>query len=183
MPTVDDCIQLLTERGDSEYGGEAVTQLEHALQCATLAEREGASAALISAALLHDVGHLLHVLPNDAPDQGIDDAHEDLGCRYLRKVFGEPISEPVRLHVPAKRYMCATIEGYQNQLSHPSLISLELQGGAMTPEEVKEFEQNGFANDAVRLRRWDDTAKVPKLATPSLHYFAKYLREAATVLD
>lgn len=176
MPSADDCIRLLRERGDSEYGGEPVTQLEHALQCAMLAEAAGSSAALISAALLHDVGHLLHALPDDAPDNGIDDVHEELGYRYLQKVFGDSVAEPVRLHVPAKRYMCATIAGYQDQLSPPSVQSLRLQGGPMSEEEVRDFEQNPFVRDAVRLREWDDTAKVPDLETPPLEHYAKFLR-------
>ena len=91
--------QLFAERGDSEYGGEAVTQREHALQCALLAEQSEASTSLIVASLLHDVGHLLHDLPDDAPDEGIDDAHENSGNNYLKKYFGQDVTEPVRLHV------------------------------------------------------------------------------------
>ena len=106
MPTVEQCIELLRDRGHSEYGGEPVTQLEHALQSALLAEQESASPELIAAALLHDIGHLLHALPDDAPDDGIDDVHEELGYRYLTQIFPDAVTEPVRLHVPAKRYLC-----------------------------------------------------------------------------
>lgn len=175
MPDVDDILQLFRDRGDSEYGGEAVTQLEHALQCAALAEAEGATDSLIAAALLHDVGHLLHSLPDDAPDDGVDDVHEELGCRYLKKIFDKSVTEPVRLHVPAKRYLCATDSDYHGHLSAPSIQSLKLQGGPMNAAEVAEFEANRFANDAVRLRRWDDTGKVPQLQTPTLDHFSKYL--------
>ena len=178
MPSIEDCVRLLNERGHSEYGGESVTQLEHALQCAMLAEDAGGSSALISAALLHDVGHLLHALPDDAPDRGIDDAHEELGYRYLRSIFGDDVTEPVRLHVPAKRYMCATIDGYQQQLSPPSVQSLKLQGGPMSEDEVRVFEQNAFVDDAVRLRQWDDAAKIPDLPTPPLEHYVQHLRAA-----
>src|SRR5687767_13949425 len=104
---VDTIQKLFEEHGDSLYGGEAVTQLEHALQASMLAENEDASPALITAALLHDIGHLLHNLPDDAPDSGIDDVHEELAYNRLRAHFGDDVTEPVRLHVDAKRYLCA----------------------------------------------------------------------------
>ena len=179
MPKVEDILELFSDRGDSEYGGEQVTQLEHALQCATLAEGEGASPALITAALLHDVGHLLHDLPDDAPDDGVDDHHENSGCRFLQELFPTEVVEPVRLHVAAKRYLCAVNRDYFQELSEPSIVSLKLQGGPMTPVEVHEFQRNPSADDAVRLRRWDDTAKVPDTVTPPLSHFAKYLRQVA----
>lgn len=180
MTTVESLLELLQERGDSNYGGEAVTQLEHALQAATLAEADQSEAALVTAALLHDVGHLLHDLPDGAPDDGIDDHHETVADNYLRTLFPRAVTDPVRLHVAAKRYLCAVDEDYFQTLSEPSVVSLELQGGPMTNEEVAEFDQHPFKEDAVRLRRWDDTAKVPTLATPSLDHFAVYLFEAAT---
>ena len=181
MLTIDKILKLFEERGDSEYGGEAVTQLEHALQCATMAEQENASSALITAALLHDIGHLVHALPQDAPDQGVDDVHEELGCRYLKSAFGEDVTEPVRLHVPAKRYLCATDDTYMTTLSGPSITSLQLQGGPMSPEEVAEFEAGLFADGAVRLRRWDDLAKVRDLSTPPLEHFVPHLRTTIRV--
>jgi len=179
MPTVDELIRLYEDRGDSDYGGEQVSQLEHALQSAALAEQEQASPALIAAALLHDVGHLLHELPDDAPDHGIDDHHESSAGNYLRRLFSDDVIEPIRLHVAAKRYLCAVDAGYLRQLSEPSIVSLRLQGGPMTPEEVAQFEANPFAADAVRLRKWDDTAKVPELPTPPLSHFAMYLNQVA----
>lgn len=180
MNSVEHTLSLFRERGDSEYGGEPVTQLQHALQCALLAENENASPALIAAALLHDVGHLLHQLPNDAPDHGIDDAHEELGYRYLTRTFEEAVAEPVHLHVPAKRYLCATDPDYLAKLSEPSVVSLKLQGGPMTDGELAEFNANPFAKDAVRLRRWDDEAKVVDLETPPLEHFVKYLEQVTS---
>ena len=176
MPTVEQCVELLRERGHSEYGGEPVTQLEHALQSAFCAEQESASAELIAAALLHDIGHLLHALPDDAPDDGFDDVHEELGYRYLTQIFPDAVTEPVRLHVPAKRYLCGKSESYLTQLSPPSVLSLKLQGGPMSAEEIAAFQENPFLDDALRLRRWDNEAKIPNLRTPPLDHYAAILR-------
>jgi phosphonate degradation associated HDIG domain protein len=174
---VDEIARLFALRGGSMYGGEGVTQLEHALQAAALAEASGADAATISAALLHDVGHVLHNLPDDAPDKGIDDVHEELGYRWLSKHFGPAVSEPVRMHVDAKRYLCAAEPGYQELLSPPSVQSLMLQGGPFTPEEAREFERHPQFEQAIVVRRWDDEAKVPELVTPDLQHFLGYVRE------
>lgn len=165
--------------GDSLYGGEAVTQLEHALQAAWLAEQESATDDLVTAALLHDVGHLLHTLPDDAPEKGIDDCHEDLAARALDGLFELPVIEPVRLHVPAKRYLCATDASYQSELSEPSQLSLKLQGGPMSAAEVAEFEASPFFQDAVRLRKWDDLAKIVGLKTPALDHYWGILESVA----
>ncbi|MFO0948607.1 MAG: HD domain-containing protein [Planctomycetota bacterium] len=179
MPSVEMILELFESRGDSEYGGEAVTQLEHALQAATLAEQEGAAPELIVAALLHDVGHLLHDLPEDAPDEGVDDHHENAAGNYLRKLFPETVTEPIRLHVAAKRYLVATDGAYKQTLSRPSLVSLELQGGPMTAEEVVHFSENPHGAAAVRLRRWDDAAKIPQHPTPPLSHFVIHMRAVA----
>lgn len=179
MPDIPEIVELLRQRGDSQYGGEAVTQLEHGLQAAALAEAELAPAALIAAALLHDVGHLLHELPDDAPDSGTDDHHEASACRYLQQLFPAAVCEPVRLHVAAKRYLCATDSAYLGTLSRPSLVSLELQGGPMTDAETADFRRVPYAEDAVRLRHWDDEAKVAGLPTPTLDHFAQYLHAVA----
>lgn len=175
--------RLFQERGDSQYGGEAVTQQEHALQVAFFAERDQADATLIAAALLHDVGHLLHALPDDAPDHGVDDQHETLAARWLAKRFGPEVVEPVRLHVATKRYLCAINPDYLRQLSRPSTLSLKLQGGPMSDDEVREFQSHPFCEASVRLRRWDDAAKVPDLLTPALGHFATYLDQACQVGD
>jgi phosphonate degradation associated HDIG domain protein len=179
MSVVDDVLSLFQRSGNSQYGGEAVSQLEHALQAATLAEQNQATPDLITAALLHDVGHLLHDLPDDSPDHGIDDHHETSGYRYLCKRFGSAVSEPVRLHVDAKRYLCTVDEGYINQLSEPSLVSFRLQGGEMSPEEVETFRDHPYWESAVRLRYWDDLAKVANLPTPPIEHFAIYVSQAA----
>ena len=176
--TTDEVLTLFRQRGGSQYGGEAVTQLEHALQAATFAEREGAAPALVAAALIHDVGHLLHELPADAPARGVDDRHETLAAAWLAQRFGPPVVAPVAMHVAAKRYLCTVDPGYLGRLSQPSVLSLALQGGPMTPDEVKQFETRPFFQDAVRLRRWDDAAKVVGMATPELDHFARYLHLA-----
>lgn len=167
--------RLFAAHGHSQYGGEAVSQQEHALQAALLAEREQAQPELIIAALLHDVGHLLHELPDDAPDRGIDDRHETLAAHWLAKRFGPEVVEPARLHVAAKRYLCATDAAYCRELSYPSALSLKLQGGPMTPDEVREFESQPHFESAVRLRRWDDAAKLAGLETPDVGHYMKYV--------
>jgi phosphonate degradation associated HDIG domain protein len=175
----NEVLQLLQQHGGSRYGGENVSQLEHALQAAFFAEQEGAPATLIAAALLHDIGHLLHELPADAPDRGIDDRHEELGARWLASRFGRAVCEPVNLHVVAKRYLCATEPAYFELLSAPSIQSLALQGGPMTADESRRFEQHPFYREAVQLRRWDDRAKIEKLVTPYIEHFAAHLDQAA----
>lgn len=172
MNATQKILRLFEEKGDSEYGGEAVTQLEHALQAATLALQAGAHPSLVVAALLHDVGHLLHDLPDDAPEVGIDDHHETTGFRFLEKSFPASVTEPVKMHVDAKRYLCAVDKEYFKGLSEPSRVSLELQGGPMDQREIDAFRSRPFSDDAVRLRQWDDQAKVPGQQTPPLERFS-----------
>ena len=176
-PLTHEVLKLFDQRGGSLYGGEAVTQLQHALQAAHFAEQDGAAPALICAALLHDVGHLLHSLPDDAPDQGVDDRHEELAARWLAKRFPASVSEPVRMHVAAKRYLTAVEPEYAALLSAPSQLSLKLQGGPMSDDEVSKFESSPHYWPAVQLRRWDDAAKDPSMATADLAHFANYLNE------
>ena len=166
---------LFAQRGDSEYGGEPVTQIEHALQCATLAEDEDSSPALIVASLVHDIGHLLHDLPDDAPDQGVDDHHENSGYRFLQQHFGPAVTEPVRQHVAAKRYLCTVDSEYLGMLSEPSVVSFHLQGGMMADDEFAEFKSSPHWEDSVRLRKWDDLAKVVELKTPTIEHFLEYI--------
>lgn len=179
MSIVDEIDSLFAESGNSQYGGEAVSQLEHALQCALLAEQNQAPPALITASLLHDIGHLLHDLPDDAPDQGVDDQHENSGYQFLRQRFGAEVSEPVRLHVAAKRYLCTVDDSYEDQLSEPSQVSLRLQGGKMSDQELDSFRANPHWESGVRLRYWDDLAKVANLPTPSINHFLAYVATAA----
>lgn len=177
-PVTQEILHLFETNGGSMYGGEAVTQLEHALQCAEQARKHNASNELITASLLHDIGHLLHDLPDDASDKGIDDMHELLGEKYLTKHFKLGAVEPVKLHVQAKRYLCATEPGYLDTLSTPSKISLEFQGGVMDKEEVALFEKNEFYKEAVNLRRWDDLAKDPNLVSPSIETFTSAIESS-----
>jgi phosphonate degradation associated HDIG domain protein len=171
LTTVDDIFRIFEERGNSQYFGENVSQLEHALQAALFAERAKSSEPLIAAALFHDVGHLLHELPEDVADRGEDACHEGVGEDWLARYFSEAVTEPVRLHVAAKRYLCATDVSYLKHLSPASVQSLALQGGPMSPEEVAVSEPNPFFRDAVRLRRFDDAAKVVGLETPALEHY------------
>jgi phosphonate degradation associated HDIG domain protein len=174
MNIVDEICELFATRGHAAYVGEPVSQLEHALQAAYHAEHSGASDALVVAALLHDVGHLVHKLPEDAADHGIDTRHEKLGQAWLTRYCGPEATEPVRLHVAAKRYLCATDAEYLGQLSSASVQSLALQGGPFDSAEIAEFECNPWYRDSVALRRWDDLAKVPGMHVPGLdHYRAR----------
>jgi phosphonate degradation associated HDIG domain protein len=173
--------RLFAERGADAYHGEAVTQLEHALQCARLAERDRRPAAWIAAALLHDIGHLLHGHGEDYLTYGINDGHEELGARFLVHGFGSAVTEPIRLHVPAKRYLCAARPGYFGTLSPASVQSLELQGGPMTAAEAAEFEANPHFAASAALREYDDRAKVVGLAAPPFTHFHTYLERCAKV--
>ncbi|WP_448571617.1 phosphonate degradation HD-domain oxygenase [Trichothermofontia sp.] len=172
-------VDLLRHEGHAQYGGEAVTQLEHACQCADLAQKQGASPSLITACLLHDIGHLVHDLGETAAVAGIDDRHECLADHYLRPYFPAAVTEPIRLHVAAKRYLCATDGTYWHQLSANSQHSLQLQGGAFSPQAAATFSAQPYAWEALQLRRWDDQAKVPNLVTPPL---ATFWQIALTVL-
>lgn len=175
MSIVDTICALFAEKGDSAYYGEAVSQQEHALQAAYCAEKEDAPDSLVVAALLHDIGHLLHSGPEDIADRGVDARHEAIGQLWLSKHFGPEITEPVQLHVAAKRYLCAVDPAYQGQLSPASIQSLALQGGPFTTAEARAFEANPYYREAVRLRRWDDEAKIPGLAVPDLPHYRAWI--------
>lgn len=172
---VQKIIALFKEKGHSLYGGEAVTQMEHALQAATFAKRNNASDALITASLLHDIGHLLHELPDNAPDHGVDDLHEELAALFLNKYFVQEVVEPVKLHVQAKRYLCFVDPNYYNTLSEPSRQSLALQGGIMNADEATDFEKFQNYKEAVLLRTWDDLAKDPAMQTDPIETFAPHI--------
>jgi phosphonate degradation associated HDIG domain protein len=174
---MDEIRAAFAKRGHEGYG-EGVSQLEHALQCAAFAERAGASEPLIVATLLHDIGHMLHDLPEDIADAGIDTQHESLGSAWLSQHFGPEVSEPVRLHVAAKRYLSASEAGYFSLLSDASKLSLELQGGPMRAEEQAKFGAERFFAEAVALRRWDDEGKVVGMATPDLAHFAPMIERS-----
>jgi phosphonate degradation associated HDIG domain protein len=178
MSIVDEVLELFHTQGHAAYFGEPVSQTEHALQTAWQAEQEGAVGTVVVAALLHDVGHLLRGLPEDIADRGIDGRHEMAGEAWLARSFGPAVTEPIRLHVAAKRYLCAVDAEYRQQLSPASLQSLALQGGPFNAEEVRAFEQHPYHREAVQLRRWDDRAKIPGLAVPGLEHYRPALEAA-----
>jgi gamma-butyrobetaine dioxygenase len=157
---------LFAGAGMQEYGGEVVTVSAHMLQAAAQAERWGAPDNLVAAALLHDVGHCL-------PFSG--DRHEDTGADWLARWFPPDVVSAVRLHVAAKRYLCAVEPAYAGTLSDASTQTLQLQGGPMTPEEARAFEQNPDAESAVAVRRWDDAAKDPDVSPPDFDHFRPLL--------
>ena len=175
MLIVDDIIDLFARCGATAYYGESVSQMEHALQAAELAAQDGALDNLIIAALLHDVGHLLAGEDEDVADRGLDDRHEEAGYTWLAAYFGPDVTEPIRLHVAAKRYLCAVDPGYLTSLSSASRLSLSLQGGPMGVEECIHFKNNPAHYDAIRLRHWDDTAKVPGLKVPGVDHYRERL--------
>jgi phosphonate degradation associated HDIG domain protein len=177
MSTADDILALLARGSTDLYSGERISQLEHALQCAHFAQQAKAEDALVVATLVHDLGHIL-AGGEYAAARGIDDKHEQNGADYLARHFGPEVSEPVRLHVAAKRYLCATDPSYFGRLSEASVRSLALQGGPMSAQEVEDFESSPYAQNAVRLRQWDEQGKIVGLKTPGLDHF-RPLVEAA----
>jgi [1-hydroxy-2-(trimethylamino)ethyl]phosphonate dioxygenase len=175
MQPIDEVLDRLRRGGSAEYGSDRVSQLEHALQCATLAEEAGAAPALIIAALLHDIGHLVHDLGRDVARRSIDDRHEVRGRDWLGKWFAEDVTGPVRLHVDAKRYLCAVDPAYFATLSPCSVRSLALQGGPFPLPLAQGFIGLPHAPATVQLRRWDEGAKIPGRATPDLDHFRPYI--------
>jgi len=176
---VQEILTLMADRGNTAYFGERISILEHSLQCAYFAERDETSARAITAALLHDIGHLLHGLPEDIVEQGNDGLHEELAAIYLEPWFGEDITTPIRMHVAAKRYLCSVEPGYLSQLSPASVDSLNVQGGPMNRDEVDAFEAQPYSDLAVQLRRWDDEAKIPNFEAPRLEHYLPHLRLSA----
>lgn len=172
---VEQIAQLFAGEGEAEYLGEAVTQAQHMLQAADLAEREGAGDALVAAALLHDVGHFTGAVSGHQLMAGTDNRHSHSGADWLAQWFGPEVTEPVRLHVAAKRYLCAIEPGYADTLSPASVYTLGVQGGPMGGAELDDFAANPYAGDACRLRRWDDAAKDPDAAAPSFDHFRPVL--------
>jgi len=177
MDAIDTLLNLMQKGADTAYSGERVSQLEHALQCALFAQESKAAPSLIAAALLHDVGHMLLGGEREAMMAGIDQEHEQSGANHLAQWFGPDVTEPVRLHVAAKRYLCATDPDYFARLSPVSVRSLELQGGPMSQDEAARFAAGPHAEDAVRLRQWDEQGKIVGLKTPDLAHFRPLLQE------
>lgn len=181
---LDTIEHLLREHGARQYGREAVSQLDHALQCAYLAEQAGEDDSLVAACLLHDLGHLITVertqaaVADAAP--AVDDLHQYSVLPFLRGLLPEAVLEPIRLHVDAKRYLCQAEPGYFETLSPASVHSLALQGGPFTAAQAQAFAQQPHAAAAVRLRRYDDQAKTPGAPTPPLAHFRACLQRVAT---
>ncbi|MSP67656.1 MAG: HD domain-containing protein [Alphaproteobacteria bacterium] len=171
MGPIDAIFSLLLREGGRRYGEESVSQLAHALQAATLAEAAGAPPALITAALLHDLGHLLGLGDEGMAGRGIDQRHEHVAADHLARAFAPDVTEPIRLHVDAKRYLCAVDPGYFGTLSPASVTSLGVQGGPFTTAAAEAFARRPEAITATRVRRWDEAAKDPAARTPGLDHF------------
>ncbi len=174
-----DIRELFDRLGARAYAGEPVTQLEHALQTATLARDDGAAPALVTAALLHDLGHLVHDLGESPTLRGVDDVHQYAALPFLRGLFDDDVLQPIKLHVDAKRFLCATRPEYYDALSADSRRSLALQGGVFAADAAAAFIRQPFAADAVRLRIWDDRAKLAGAVTPTLDHFLAVAQHVA----
>lgn len=172
MTTVDDVLDLYARWAGDPYD-EEVAQLAHALQTAALAEAAGSDGPLVAAALLHDVGHLLHLAGGSAAP------HESTGPAYLADLLPPEVTRPIALHVEAKRYLCAVEPAYHGGLSHGSVRSLRRQGGPLGPDAAAAFIDRPGAEAAVALRRWDDAGKVVGLAVPPLDAYEPLLRSLA----
>lgn len=173
---VGQILEAFEKRGSERYGEEAVTQIQHALQSGQLAVRAKANAQLVTAAILHDIGHILGKaeMPDDC-SHNMDDKHESKGYQFLLEHFGAAIADPVRLHVVAKRYLCTKEPDYEAKLSPTSLKSYHDQGGRMSPEEMQRFEAEPYYQEAIRLRHWDDAAKEPSAQTPPMKDFVTFI--------
>jgi phosphonate degradation associated HDIG domain protein len=175
-PSLAAIVALMVAQGHQHYDGEAISQLDHALQCATLAEAANRSSELIAACLLHDIGHLVPSVAGTGVDGDGGDRHEQRAMPWLQGLFGAAITEPIRLHVAAKRYLCVTDRTYWASLSPASQQSLERQGGIFSRDDAAGFIRQPYAREAVQLRQWDDRAKTPHLKTPDLHHFIPILQ-------
>ena len=172
MPlSIDDIRGLFARVGDRQYTGEPVTQLQHALQTASMAEAAGADDELVTAALLHDLGHMLNDQGATPTLHGVDDTHQYFAIPFLRGVFSERVLEAIRLHVDAKRYLCSVQPDYHAELSEDSKRSLVLQGGVFNVSTAAQFIARNGAAEAVQLRLWDDLAKAPDCVTAPLAHF------------
>lgn len=180
MITRADIVSLFARQGHLAYEGEGITQLQHGWQCGQLACQADAAPALQLAAWLHDLGHLMTGLEGSPTVRGFDDRHEALGSGVLAHLFGADVAAPVALHVAAKRYLVSAQPNYADSLSPDSRRSLALQGGPMSVEERAHFKTRRYALDAMRLRLWDDRAKVAEWQPAS---DAVALDELARLMD
>lgn len=166
---------IFERRGAESYLGEPVSMSEHMLQGAWLAEQDGAPEELVAAALLHDIGHYTSEFGTYSPDDVEDKHHDEAGGEVLAPFFPPVIVQCVRLHVSAKRYLCATDPTYFSKLSPASVHTLSLQGGPMSAEEVAEFRSNPFHDEAVRVRIWDEGGKVAGMKTRAFRDYVPLL--------
>ena len=178
MEYINNIKKVFINFGRDHFDEKNVTKLNHALQCAYLAEKENSTPALITASLLHDIGHLINKNARSSIEHGIDAEHEEKAVEFLSPWFGDDVLCPIRWHVDAKRYLTATDPEYFSLLSEGSIKSLEVQGGPFSKEEVLEFEKIPYFEDAVKLRRWDEQAKSPSKATPPLEHFVTYIHQS-----
>lgn len=180
---VDFIGNIILRRGADSYLGEDVTMSEHMLQGAQLAEQAGAGDEAIAAILLHDIGHYTNEFPEDALEKGVNNFHDEAGARVLKKFFPKSVTDCVRQHVAAKRYLCAVDPEYFSRLSDASIHTLKLQGGAMTSDEVEQFESHPFLERIVQVRKWDDEGKVAGVKTPDYAYYAPLLQRIVEAHD
>jgi len=176
---LDEITAIYIGRATGPYGLSHINQLAHAVQSGHHARSRGLTTSVVVAALLHDIGHMVHTLGEHPAAIGIDDCHETIGAEWLTRYFGPEVTEPIRLHVAAKRYLCTVESDYFDKLSRDSVESLRLQGGRMTEEEVADFQQKMYWQDAVALRRIDELAKDPLGPMPDFTEFSHALLQAA----
>jgi phosphonate degradation associated HDIG domain protein len=179
---VAELTDLFTRLGGLSYG-EGVSQMEHAVQTAHHAKLDGAPPELIAAALLHDVGHMMQKIGENAADLGIDARHEHISAGYLARAFSPAVTDPIRLHVAAKRYRVAVDPAYHERLSPASLQSLALQGGPMSPAEVEAFLADPAAQAALRLRGYDEAGKAPDAEVADFETYHDLLRDLIEQAD
>jgi phosphonate degradation associated HDIG domain protein len=163
---------IFERRGGEEYLGEPVTMAEHMLQAATIAEETGQDEQIIVGALLHDIGHFTSEFGTFSMDDKQDRFHEEAGADVLAEFFPSVITDCVRYHVAAKRYLCATRPEYYQRLSKASIHSLNLQGGPMDTAEISEFEKNPNLAKIIQIRYLDDAGKRADMQTPDFWHFA-----------
>ena len=171
LSSVDEVFAVLATGGGTAYFGEPVTVLEHSLQAAHIIRESGGYDTLVAAALLHDLGHLLHTAGEDAAQRGLDTRHEELGVAAIAGHLPPAVLDPIKMHVAAKRYLCFAEPEYLAELSPASVESLALQGGPMSAAEAEAWLAAPHAREAVRLRRADDAAKIAGLAVPGLESY------------
>ena len=169
---IDDLTAIYDGRATGQYGLTLINQRAHAVQSAFHARDQGLAPSVVVAALLHDIGHMVHELGDHPAVRGVDDRHEVIGADWLKRYFGPAVTEPIRMHVAAKRYLCAVQPDYFGRLTRDSIESLALQGGPMSADEVATFRQEPHWEDAIALRRIDELAKDPNGPMPKFGEFA-----------